>query len=219
MKSVLSVVLALAVVTSSIPLTAQEKKRSGDALGPLAHAISREAAKFATAPPTSPPGEDWSKMKAGTEVLLTIRGESSSVAGTRTYVSADQSRVTFLDLTDPGLPPAVAYRLRWIATNHPDFFTQAGNHSFRYEDVRVEPDGIYLAEQKVSTLDRVVQEIERDQIVAVTKVATPKPPQEQRDGLPTATKIALWTGVGVASAYVVMAQFCRTQGLAFHCGG
>jgi hypothetical protein len=210
MKAVLSVTLILALATSTIPLAAQEKASPREAVGPLAQAITREALRLAATPePGQSAGDRWPNLTAGTDVLLTVRGKSSSLlAGVRTYVSVEQSRVTFLDLTDPDLPTVVAQRLRWIATNHPELFVGVGSHSFHYGDVRVGPDGIFFADQKVSTLDQVVQGIERDQIVAVKKVVTPKPKQ---GGLSTGAKIAI--GAAIAAAAIVVTALIQVAGL------
>jgi hypothetical protein len=205
MKAVLSVALILILATSTGSLAAEkplspslavEKQLSPrDAAGPLARAITREAVRLATTPQASQPSFDsWHNLTAGAEVLLTIRTESSD-AILRTYVSAEESRVTFLDLTDPELSPETAQVLRVMARSHPDYLSQARQRTSHYGAMRVGPDGIFLGSQKVATLDRVVQEIERDQIVAVREVVTPK-----GKGFPAIAKIAI--GVGIAFAAI-----------------
>jgi len=168
MKSALSLTLAVSLVASPLPVTAQE----------LAHATAREAVRLAasTGEPTMSVTEnvqqggksrqsDWSrvrKLAPGTEVILTTEG---SAPGRRYFVSADDSSLTVLNLTDSSLPAATARALREIASQHREYFEGAARGgTYLVDNLRLASAGVFVADRKIADLQRVVQTSARKEI-------------------------------------------------------
>jgi hypothetical protein len=61
-----------------------------------------------------------------------------------------------LNLTDPALPGTVTRGLRDVASNHPEYFT-AQKGVFVDQNVRVGPDGVFVAARKVADLGQIVE--------------------------------------------------------------
>ena len=166
MKSALSLTLAVSLVASPLPVTAQE----------LARATTREAVRLATGEPTmsvtenvqqggKPRQSDWSrvrKLAPGTEVILTT---DRSAPGRRYFVSADDSSLTVLNLTDPSLPAAAARALREIASQHGEYFEGAARGgTYLVDNLRLASAGVFVADRKIADLQRVVQTSARKEI-------------------------------------------------------
>ena len=109
-----------------------------------------------------------SSVAPGSEIIVTVR---DSPAG-RQYVALvdDESEITVLRLTDPGLPHAVRDVLREMASTHPGYLAAAGRRGwFVYGNVRVAPDGVFVADRKVIDLGEVIEHIARADVVAITR--------------------------------------------------
>ena len=175
MKSALSLTLAVSLVASALPVTAQEQEQterpgSFDLRGPaptarpLARAMSREAVRLAaegltpsaadTVQHRDGPADAWLRVRAlepGTEITLTVTG---SPPGKRSVVRTDESGLTVLNVTDPAIPAAVAGMLIVTTQDHPDYFGEAQQGgTFRLNRrVRLAPDGVFLDDRRVVEL-------------------------------------------------------------------
>jgi hypothetical protein len=191
MKVALWLTLALSLAVSALPVTAQQqtaRSESFDVNGPanmahsLADAVAREAVRLAstTGEPTTsvagnvqqagkPGHSEWSRLRKlapGTQVIVTIEGASP---GSRYVVSADDSGLTVLNLTDPTLPAAAARALREIASQHREYIEDAmKGGTFLMDNVRLASGGVYLADRKVADLQQVVEINERTKVNAIT---------------------------------------------------
>ena len=132
MNAALSLALILALMTSALPVTAQEQT------GPLTRAAVREAVRLGAEDLTplaldgvrhggkSPPHSDWSRVRGleGEEIILTIHG---SHPGKRYVVRrfVDEFGLKVLNLTDPAIPAAAASVLADAAWWHADSFSKA----------------------------------------------------------------------------------------------
>ena len=105
-------------------------------------------------------------LKPGTEILVTVQG-SSLVR--RYFVAGDESQLTVLNATDPSLPHAARDVLRDVALNHPDYFSAAnrGGTFLLEKNVRMAPDGVYLADRKVTDPMQVLEHIKRNDIAEI----------------------------------------------------
>jgi hypothetical protein len=85
----------------------------------------REGDRLALAPQGGSAEAEWAhvrKLEPGRDITLTISG---SQPANRVFLSADESYLTVLNLTDPTLPATAARALREIASQHPEYFDGA----------------------------------------------------------------------------------------------
>jgi hypothetical protein len=113
--------------------------------------------------------EDWArvqKVASGSDISLTLRGLP---VADRYFVSADASSVTVMNLTDLALPAAATRRLRQIALENPDYFSRAANGAtFVLSDVRLERAGVFLNDEKVVELPRIIGTVARPEVEEIT---------------------------------------------------
>lgn len=168
MKSAVSLALSIGLVSPALPVTAQD--RIVAPLGPIARAITREAARLGTVQQvTKPTDSDWARVRRlapGTEVTVTVRG---SQPGTRHVVLANEYGLTVLNLTNPAVPPAAKSVLPDVASHHPEYFAaaQKGGRIVLDKNVRMGPEGVFVADRKVADLADLVERIERDDVLQV----------------------------------------------------
>jgi hypothetical protein len=162
-KSVFCFMLGVAMLTSAFPLTAQENPDS-----PVVRAITPEGVQFA-GPRTGSADVEWSrvrKLAPGREITLTIKGSHTA----RLYfVSADDSRLTGLNLTDPTLPAAAIRALREIASQHREYFERvAKGGTFVQDNVRLASAGLFVSDRKVADFHHLVETRPRQDVAAIT---------------------------------------------------
>jgi hypothetical protein len=120
----------------------------------------------------------------------------SSPPGRRYFVVSDDSGLTVLNLTAPGLPPASIRVLRSMASRNPQSFTAVQTSGTFVEDsVRVGRDGVFVADRKVADLGQVVETIARKDVTEITGPVAAR-------GSVAATVLGGWLGfsVGVVPA-------------------
>ena len=117
-------------------------------------------------PPGAPTLYDWSRareLESSAEIILTTKLASDS---TRVFVTADDSRIVVLNLGSAALTPSSRRALRAMAVQHPEAFSQAAG-SLVQNDVRIERDGVFVADRKVAEFQDIVETIARDDVVAI----------------------------------------------------
>lgn len=216
MKSAVSLALSMCLVSSAFPVAAQDGIAATP--GPIARAITREAVRLGTVQEVGKPGgPDWARVRRlvpGTEVIVTVRG---SQPGKRHVVSASDSVLTVLNLTDPSLPDAATRALLSMAANHSEYFAgaQAGRNFVFDKSVRIASDGVFVADQKVADLGQVVETIARTDVVEV------RPGSASVSGVRKGALIGALIGAagGIAIALANVSQQCEggcaTPGKAF----
>ena len=165
MRSAVSRALVISLIGSALPVAAQQNTPT---VSPIARSITREAARFATVQQSTLDSE-WSrvrKLAPGSELIVTVKG---SPPAQRYFVAGDESDLTVLTLTDPALPAAVRDVLRDMASNHPEYFpaAQKGGTFVLEKNVRVAPDGVFLADRKVADLPQVLEQIGRHDVAEI----------------------------------------------------
>jgi hypothetical protein len=167
-KSAVSITLVLAMVASALPVSVQENVKSPEADGPLARAITREGVRLALAPQGASMDIEWSrvhKLEPGREITVTI---GSSQPARRYFVSADDSGLTVLNLNDSTLPAAAVRALREMASQHREYLEAAAKGgSFLFNNVRLAPAGVFVADRKVADLQQVVETSARKDVAEV----------------------------------------------------
>jgi hypothetical protein len=227
MKSALSLTLIVClVVASALPVTTQAQvegpgvfdlRGPAPVAGPLARAMTREAVRLAATArePTTSVTEDvqqggksgrsdWSRggtLEPGTEIILAVCG---SPPGKRYVVSADESRLAVLNVTDPAIPHAVAGVLIDTTWDHPDDFGKAQQGgTFRLNrHVRLAPDGVFLDDRRVVELGQVVEQVERDGVAEVSELG-----RATRRGVKWGSLIG--TGAGLTIGLLIQIPYCR----------
>ncbi len=119
-------------------------------------------------PADGPRLDDWTRVRqleAPAEITVTTRRAQAS---TRAFVAADDSRVVVLNLSSPSLPPVVIRVLRGLAAQYPEAFsTRAAAGGLVRDEVRVDRDGVFVADRKVARLEEVVETIARGEVIEI----------------------------------------------------
>ena len=123
------------------------------------------------APAAAQPAADFwrhlQKLSPGTQIDVTISERGS---GRRYFLTASDTELTTLNLTDPSLPQAAKSVLLNLAEDNAAFLTAATPPGTLTDDnVRLGPAGIFVGDQKVSELRNVVERLPRDQVVDVRR--------------------------------------------------
>jgi hypothetical protein len=83
----------------------------------------------------------------------------------RTFVSANASEVTLLNLEDRSLTPGAIDALRDMALRRPEYFTaMQGVSSFEQDGVRLGREGLFVAGRRIAAFDAVVATVPRDEV-------------------------------------------------------
>src|SRR5947208_922656 len=105
MKSTISLASSIGLLLLAFPVAAQESGPTNS--GPIHRAVAREAIRLAQAQPHSDSSDRrWAavrRLPPGAEISLTVRGAE---AAKRQFVSASDSVLVALNLTNPSLPAA-----------------------------------------------------------------------------------------------------------------
>lgn len=175
MRSAVSLVLAISLIGSALPVKAQ---RHPSTAGPIARSISREAERLAAMRQNQPVDPEWSRVRhlaPGTELIVTIK---DSQPAPRRFVMGDESDLLVLNLNDPALPAAARDVLSDIASTHPEYFPAAekGGRFVLARDVAVGPDGVFVAGRKVADLVQVIERYRRPDIIEIATASVESNP-------------------------------------------
>ena len=174
MRSVVALTLIACVMTATVSIRAQE-------VSPFTRAVAREAGRLAATGDFTPsagqapgrsdePADDtWSrvlKLAPGTGIVVTVQG---SPPADRYFVSGNDSDLTVLNVGVTALPSAARDVLRDVASTHPEYFStaQKGGQIRLKKNVRLGPDGVFVADRNVAALAEVVEHLSRDAIAEI----------------------------------------------------
>jgi hypothetical protein len=129
--------------------------------------------RFETIQQSTAADHAWSrvrKLKPGTAVIVTVR---ASAPASRYFVAGDASNLTVLNVGAPTLPIVARNVLRDLASTHPEYFLSAlkGGALALDKNVRVSPDGVFVADRKVADLAQVIEEFGRGEITEIATTA------------------------------------------------
>jgi hypothetical protein len=162
MKPALSWVLSVYLITSPCPVAAQE--RTQPTTTSFAAAITHEVARLAAVGQSQLRDRDWSSVRnltAGTELVVTTQGRSPRA---RYLVAADESELTVLNLSSPTLSTSARHALQDTLSTHPEVF---GPGQQARPDVRVGPDGVFVAGRKVAETQELLERIARADVLEI----------------------------------------------------
>jgi hypothetical protein len=175
MRSAISLALVVSLTGSAVPAAAQQNTPTAD---PIARSITQHATRFATVQQSNPGDSAWSrvrKLTPGTELVVTVQG---SQPANRYFVAGDELDLTLLNANVPTLPTAAVNVLRDVAAAHPEYLlsAQRGGHVAFEKDVRLGPDGVFVADRKVAELAQVVERYRRHDITDIKTASTESNP-------------------------------------------
>jgi hypothetical protein len=141
MRAVVALVLIACLMTATVPIRAEGE----------------------------PADDTWSrvlKLAPGTGIVVTVQ---ASQQAHRYFVSGDDSGLTVLNVEATALPSAARDVLRDVASTHPAYFlaAQKGAQMLLEKNVRLGPDGVFVADRNVAALVEVVERFSRDAIAEI----------------------------------------------------
>lgn len=108
----------------------------------------------------------WKRVErfdAGTRVKITVEG---SEPVERYFVQLSDKEVVVLNLTAPNLPKR---QLLNMAIDNPVWIAGTSKTTYRDNDLRVGPDGIFVKNKKVAELNQVIERIPRARVTAIRR--------------------------------------------------
>jgi hypothetical protein len=201
MKSLLAVMVAISLAATPAPVAAGQST-APPPRGPISRAITPEAVRLAMGPALSEPrktGEQaspgWSKvrrLKPGTEIIVTVAGGAPPLTGHAVLI--DDTGLTVLYLRDPGLTPDARRELLAVASDHPERLSHDRPHVVGTH-VRVAPDGVFVADQRVADPGQIVKRIVRDDVRTIVR---PVRRRGSKWGAVGGAAVGLYLGFGTA---------------------
>jgi hypothetical protein len=140
----------------------------------------------------------WARVRAlepGSHIVVRINGRSAPA--TRYFISADDASITLLNVTSPTLPNEAKRALRKLAARQSAELAAIERNVLLKDRVRIGPDGVFIANDKVATIDDVVETVARAEIVDV----------ESGHRVATSHKIVIWTAIGIATFFLLVRWF------------
>jgi hypothetical protein len=212
--------LALVLVSTLAVRAGTAEERIDGTAAPINRAITRESARLAAVPRgaegrrvTAAEELGWSrvrKLEPGTEITVTAAGAASR---TLYLLDADDSTITVLDLGGLTLAAPARSALQRLAASHPRHFTEprASEAVRSDENVRLTSDGVFIADQKVAELERIVGRIPRSGVTSGVK-GDRRPGSGWANRQPVATGALIGTAVGVVTAGAFVASLSPKSG-------
>jgi hypothetical protein len=106
-------------------------------------------------------------LEAGSEILLTV---ARTGPGQRYVLDVDDASVRVLNLTDSTLSASLAETLRSIASQHPEYFTQAAaDGTVVMGRVRLTKAGVFVGDDFAVDLQRIVQTHARPDVAEIAR--------------------------------------------------
>jgi hypothetical protein len=108
----------------------------------------------------------WKRLQRfdpGARVKVTVGG---AAAVERYFVMADEKELIVLNLTASNLPKR---QLRNMAADNPAWIAGTSQTTYRDNNLRIGPDGVFVRDQKIADLAEVVERIPRERITEVVK--------------------------------------------------
>src|SRR5580765_951655 len=108
----------------------------------------------------------WKRVErfdAGTRVKVTVDG---STPADRYFVQLNDSVVVLLNLSAPDLPKR---QLLNMAIDNPAWIAGTAKTTYRDNNLRVGPDGVFVKDKKVAELAQVVEWVPRAKVTDIQK--------------------------------------------------
>jgi hypothetical protein len=157
MKSLTSIALAVCLVGTSVPASAQQP------FGYYSASLS-----------------NWSRVRTiipGTRISVGIAGPDEVE---QYFLDATDEAITLLDLTNRDLPRDARRVVIRVAGIHPGLFTATKWTEVTDGRVRVNQDGVFVKGHRVAALDDIVKTIDRGDVGEISRLRR-APPSRPRD--------------------------------------
>jgi len=102
------------------------------------------------------------RMDPGTRIVVTAGGAT----GERYLVQLSDTDLVVLNLTAPDLPKR---QLINMTIDNPAWMAGTDKTTYRDNNVRVGPEGVFVKDKKIAELNQVVERIPRDKVTAIQK--------------------------------------------------
>jgi hypothetical protein len=103
------------------------------------------------------------RLDPGARLTVTVEGAAPAE---RYFVQLKDSELVVLNLTGADLPKR---QLLNMAKDNPEWMAGTAKTIYKDNGVRVGPEGVFVKDKKVASLDEVVQHIPRSKVAAVDK--------------------------------------------------
>jgi hypothetical protein len=103
------------------------------------------------------------RLDPGTRVKIAVVGGAPAE---RYFVQLNNANVVVLNLSAPDLPKR---QLLNMAIDNPAWIAGTGKTTYRDNNLRVGPDGVFVKDKKVAELNQVVEWIPRAKVTAIEK--------------------------------------------------
>ena len=171
--------------------------------GPIARSASREASRLAADPsgPTMDPG--WRalrKLDPARPIVIT----TATATVTRTFVAADETTLTLLNLSRPGLSATSKRQLLELTRASPLALVEAAAGSPKlFEAFRFGPDGVFLHDVKLAEPGELIERLPIADVVTIT--------ESTRRGSAVAAALGTLGGIWLGSAMALTLAYTRCQ--------
>jgi hypothetical protein len=108
----------------------------------------------------------WKRVERfdpGTRVKVTLEG---ATAAERYFVQLNDNVIVLLNLSAPDLPKR---QLLNMAIDNPSWIAGTSKTTYRDNNLRVGPDGVFVKDKKVAELNQVVEWVPRAKVAAIEK--------------------------------------------------
>ena len=103
------------------------------------------------------------RFDPGTRVLVTVSGAAPAE---RYFVQSDDNELVVLNLAAGNLPKR---QLLNMAIDNPAWIAGTSKATYKDNNVRIGPMGVFVKDMKVAELDQVVEHIPRSSLTAIVK--------------------------------------------------
>jgi hypothetical protein len=134
-------------------------------IGASAVAGANAAARPGTSSPVEADAVTWKRVQRldpGARVKITVGGTVVE----RYFVRADDNELIVLNLSAANLPKR---QLLNMAVDNPAWVAGTSKTTYRDNNLRIGPEGVFVKDQKVAELAQVVERIPRDRVTLVAR--------------------------------------------------
>jgi hypothetical protein len=169
--------------------------------GPIARSASREASRLAadpSGPRMDPAWQAVRKLHPARPIVIT------TATITRTFVAPNDTTLTLLNLSRPGLSETSKRQLLELTRASPLALVEAADGSpKRFEAFRFGPDGIFLHDVKLAEPGELIERLPIADVVTIT--------ESTRRGSAVAAALGTLAGIWLGSAMALTLAYTRCQ--------
>ena len=136
--------------------------------GPIGRSVSREASRLAIEPSGQAKDAGWESVR-NLDPARPIVITTAAATVTRTFVAVDNTTLTVLNLSRPGLSETATRQLLALTRASPPALAGAADGSPKlFEAFRFGPDGVFQHEVKVAEFGELIERVPIGDVLAIT---------------------------------------------------